>query len=77
MCDANDFSIGDVLCQRHNKVFHTIYYASRNLIEAQIKYTNKKELLAIVFAFDKFISYLVGAKVVVYTNHVVIKYFIS
>lgn len=39
MCNANDFSIGGVLGQRHNEVFHTIYYASRTLIKAQINYT--------------------------------------
>lgn len=75
MCDANDFAFGVVLGQRHNKVFHTIYYASRTLIEAQINYTTtEKELLAVVFAFDKFISYLVGTKAIVYTEHAAIKY---
>ena len=37
----------------------------------------EKELLAVVFVFDKFIAYLVGTKVIVYTNHAVIKYLIS
>ena len=58
MCDSSEFVLGVVLSQRHNKVFHTIYYASRTLIEAQIKYTTtEKELLVVVFAFDKFRSY--------------------
>lgn len=78
MCDVSDFSIGVVLGQRYNKVFHTIYYASRTLIEVQINYTTiEKELLAVVFAFDKFRSYLVGTKMFVYTDHVAIKYLIS
>jgi len=56
-------------------VFHVIYYASRVLIEAQKNYaTIEKELLAIVFAFDKFRSYLVGSKVIVYTNHAALRY---
>ena len=55
-----------------------IYYASRTLIDAQLNYaTTKKELLAIVFAFDKFHSYLIGTKVIVYTDHSAIKYLIS
>ena len=37
----------------------------------------KKKLLAIVFAIDKFRSYLVGAKVVVYTNHAALKYLLT
>jgi len=48
------------------------------LIGAQLKYaTTKKELLAIVFAIDKFRSYLVGAKIVVYTDHAVLKYLLT
>ena len=36
--------------------------------------TTEKELLAVVFAMDKFRSYLVGAKVIVYMDHAVLKY---
>ena len=36
-----------------------------------------KKLLAIVFAIDKFRSYLVGAKVIVYTNHATLKYLLT
>ena len=58
--------------------FHSIYYASKTLVDAQVNYTTtKKELLAVVFAFDKFRSYLVGAKVFVYTDHAAIKYLID
>jgi hypothetical protein len=34
----------------------------------------EKELLVVVFATEKFISYLVGAKVIVYTDHAALKY---
>ena len=52
-----------------------IYYAIRVLNEAQKNYaTTEKELLAIVFAFDKFRSYLVGSKVIVYTDHAALRY---
>lgn len=75
MCDASDFVVGAMLDQWYNKVFHNSYYASRTLIDAQINYTTtEKELLAVVFTFDKFISYLVGTKVIVYTGHATNKY---
>jgi hypothetical protein len=55
-----------------------IYYASRTLNDAQINYaTTEKELLAVVFAFDKFRSYLVGSKVIVYTDHAALKYLLT
>jgi hypothetical protein len=34
----------------------------------------EKELLAVVFAIKKFRSYLVGAKVIIYTDHATLKY---
>ncbi|XP_062086047.1 uncharacterized protein LOC133792145 [Humulus lupulus] len=78
MCDASDFAVGAVLGQRVDKIFITIYYASRTLNDAQINYTTtKKELLAIVFAFDKFRPYLIGNKVVVYMDHSTIKYLMT
>ena len=65
MCDVSDYAMGAVLGQRQDKTFHAIYYASKVLNEAQINYaTTKKERLAIVFALEKFRSYLVGSKVV-------------
>jgi len=60
MCDASDYAVGVVLGQRKGRVFHTIYYASKVLNDAQINYaTAENELLAIMFAFEKFRSYLV------------------
>nr|GEY06567.1 reverse transcriptase domain-containing protein [Tanacetum cinerariifolium] len=59
MCDASDFSIGVVLGQRKTKHFQTIHYASKTMINAQAHYTMiEKELLAVVYAFDKFQPYL-------------------
>ena len=52
-----------------------IYYASRTLNSTQQKYTTtKKELLAVIFAFDKFRPYLLDSKIVVHTNHATLKY---
>uniref|UniRef100_A0A2N9I131 RNA-directed DNA polymerase n=1 Tax=Fagus sylvatica TaxID=28930 RepID=A0A2N9I131_FAGSY len=75
MCDASDYAIGAVLGQRKDKKPHVIYYASRTLNSAQMNYTTtEKELLAIVFALDKFRSYLIGSPVVCFTDHAALKY---
>lgn len=55
MCDASDMAVGAILGQRRNKVFHSIYYVSKTLQGSQVNYTmTEKELLAVVFAFEKF-----------------------
>ncbi|KAM1787839.1 hypothetical protein ACFX11_038202 [Malus domestica] len=78
MCDASDYALGAVLAQRKDKQPHVIYYASRTLNDAQLNYsTTEKELLAVVFALDKFRSYLIGTKVIVYTNHAALKYLLT
>ena len=70
--------MGAVLGQQQGNVFHSIYYTRKTLIDAQVNYTTtEKELLAVVFAFDKLRSYLVGAKVIVYMDHAAIKYLID
>jgi hypothetical protein len=75
MCDASDYVVGAVLGQTKDKKHYAIAYASKTLTGAQLNYaTTKKELLAVVFAIDKFRSYLVGAKIIVYTDHAALKY---
>ena len=70
MCDASDYAIGAVLGQRVNKKPVAIYYASKTFSDAQLNYTTtEKELLVVVYALDKFRSYIWGSKVVVYTDH--------
>ncbi|CAN6552294.1 unnamed protein product [Malus baccata var. baccata] len=67
-----------VLGQRKDKRPHVIYYASRTLNDAQLNYsTTEKELLAVVFALDKFRSYLIGTKVIVFTDHAALKYLLT
>ncbi|XP_075080506.1 uncharacterized protein LOC142166005 [Nicotiana tabacum] len=75
MCDASILAVGAVLGQRRNKIFHSIYYASKTLNPAQMNYTvTEKELFAVVWAFDKFRSYLVGTKVIVHIDYSAIIY---
>ena len=42
-----------------------------------MNYTTEKELLAVVFALDKFRSYLIGAPIVVFTDYATLKYLLS
>ena len=78
MCDASDYAVGAVLGQRKNKKMHVIYYASRTLADAQLNYTTtEKEMLAVVFAVDKFRAYLLGSKVIIYTDHSALRYLLA
>ena len=78
MCDASHYVVGAVLGQTKNRKHHAISCSSKTLSGPQLSYaTTEKELLAIIFAIDKFRSYLVGAKVIVYTDHVALKYLLT
>nr|GEV97790.1 hypothetical protein [Tanacetum cinerariifolium] len=75
MCDASDYAIGEVLGQRQDKHFRPIHYASKTMTEAESNYTTtEKEMLAVVYAFEKFWSYLIMNKSIVYTDHSALKY---
>ncbi|GKA79423.1 putative nucleotidyltransferase, ribonuclease H [Tanacetum coccineum] len=75
VCNASDYAVGAVLGQRIDKKFRPIYYASKTMNDAQEHYTTtEKELLAVVYAFDKFRSYLIMSKIVVYTDHSAVKF---
>ena len=78
MCDASDYAEGAVLGQRLDKKPTAICYASKTLVEAQINYrTTEKELLAVVYALEKFRPYILGSKIIIYTDHATLKYFLS
>nr|GEV16160.1 reverse transcriptase domain-containing protein [Tanacetum cinerariifolium] len=78
MCDASDFAIGAVLGQRKTMHFQPIHYASKTITEAQIHYTTtEKEILSVVYAFEKFRPYVVLSKSIVYTDHSALKYLLS
>nr|GEY62828.1 reverse transcriptase domain-containing protein [Tanacetum cinerariifolium] len=66
------------LGQRKMKHFQPIHYASKTMTEAQIHYTTtEKEMIAVVYAFEKFRPYLVLSKSIVYTDHSALKYLLS
>ncbi|RVW62948.1 Retrovirus-related Pol polyprotein from transposon 17.6 [Vitis vinifera] len=74
----SDFAIGAVLGQKEDGKPCVIYYASKTLNEAQRNYTTtEKELLAVVFALDKFRAYLVGSFIIVFTDHSALKYLLT
>nr|GEU76755.1 reverse transcriptase domain-containing protein [Tanacetum cinerariifolium] len=78
VCDASDYAIGAVLGQRKTKHFQPIHYASKTMTEAQIHYTaTEKEILAVVYAFEKFQPYLVLSESIVYTDHSALKYLLN
>ncbi|GJS58816.1 DNA-directed DNA polymerase [Tanacetum coccineum] len=70
-----NIKVGAVLGQKDGKNFHPIYFTSKTLNPAQQKYiVTEKELMAVVLAFDKFRSYLILSKTIVYTDHSALKH---
>nr|GEY29255.1 reverse transcriptase domain-containing protein [Tanacetum cinerariifolium] len=75
MCDASDYAVSAVLGQRVKKHFWPIHYTSKTMNQAETNYTTtEKEMLAVVYAFEKFCSYLIMNKSIVYTDHSALKY---
>nr|GEW04284.1 reverse transcriptase domain-containing protein [Tanacetum cinerariifolium] len=75
MCDASNFVVGVVLRQRIEKHFRPIHYVSKTMTQDESNYTTtEKEMLAVVYAFEKFRSYLIMNKSIVYTDHLALKY---
>nr|GFB12072.1 reverse transcriptase domain-containing protein [Tanacetum cinerariifolium] len=75
MYDASDYAVGAVLGQRIENHFRPIHYASKTMNQAEANYTTtEKEMLAVVYAFENFRSYLIMNKSIVYTDHSALKY---
>jgi len=65
-CDASMHGLGACLMQDG----HPVAYTSRSLTPTKVQYEQiKKELLAKVFAIEKFETYLYGRKVLVESDH--------
>ncbi|RDX95558.1 Retrovirus-related Pol polyprotein, partial [Mucuna pruriens] len=80
MCDASNSTLRVAIGQRvgFGKPVHVISYASRTMDPTQLNYTTtEKELLAIVFALCKFLSYLLGSKIVVFSDHVALRFLLK
>ena len=78
MCDANDFAMRAVLGRKMEKTLRAIYYASKTFNEAQENYSTKeKEMLAVVFAYEKFRSYILRSHVIIYTDNAAIKHLMA
>ena len=78
MCDSSDIAIGAVLEQREKGKPYVVYYARKTLNEAQRNYTTtKKELLAVVYALEKFQAYLVWLDIIIFTDHSALKYLLT
>ena len=69
MCDASGVALYVILGQKGTNI-SPIYYSSKALIKAKKNYTmTEQEILVVVFAFEKFYSYLFVTMVIVHTNH--------
>ncbi|GJV89530.1 reverse transcriptase domain-containing protein [Tanacetum coccineum] len=72
---ASDFAIGDSPSATNRTSIPTIHYANKTMTEAQAHYTTtEKSINSVVYAFEKFRSYLILSKSIVYTDHSAIKY---
>ena len=70
--------LGAILGKREDKKDFVIYYASKTLDSAQDNYTTtEKEFLAVIFALEKFRSYIVGSPVTIFMDHAALKYLLS
>ena len=68
----------EILGQREEEKPYVVYYASKTLNETQRNYTTtENELLAVVYDLDKFRDYLVGLDIIIFTDHLALKYLIT
>ena len=76
MYDASDLAVGAVLRQRAEGKPYVVYNVNKTLNEAQRNYTTtEKELL--VYALDKFRTYLIGSDIIIFTNYSALKYLLT
>lgn len=78
MSDASDYALGAVLGKRVENHFQPIFYSSKTLNPTKENYTTtEKELLDVVYVFEKFHPYLILSKKIVFTDHSNLKYLVS
>ena len=70
--------MGHVLGQQVDKKIADIHYVIKTLDQAQMhNKMTEKELLAVVYALEKLWPQILGSKIIIYTNHLVLKYLLS
>ncbi|GJS59568.1 reverse transcriptase domain-containing protein [Tanacetum coccineum] len=77
---TRDYAVGAVLGKRKTKHFQPIHYASNTMTDAQVHYTTtKKELLAVVYAFENsgLQLSLLSYQTIVDTDHSALKYLLD
>ena len=68
--DASLRGLGVCLIQKHKGEDQLIAFASKSLTDAETRYANiERELLAIVFACQRFSTYLLGRSFIAESNH--------
>ena len=78
MYDVSDLAVGAVLEQRAEGKPYVVYYASKTLNEAKRNYTTtEKELLVVVYALDKFRTYLIRSDIIIFMDHSALKYLLT
>lgn len=72
---SSGVAVGVILGQTLKKILHLIYYPTKALNPSQKNYTmSEKELLLVVFTFEKVWSYLFGTKFIIHTDHSLLRY---
>ena len=70
IADASPVGLGAVLVQEQGEELRVISYASRSLSDTECRYSQtEKEALAIVWAYERFHTYLYGAESELMTDH--------
>jgi len=77
--DASGWCFSAILWQEDGEVGKKpIYFGSRQMSAAERNYTTtEREALAVVYACKKFRHYLLGYKIVFYTDHNSLKYLVN
>jgi hypothetical protein len=77
--DAYSISLGAVLAQhREVDIDHLLSFSSRKLSTAKINYTTiEREGLAMVYALQKFLHYLLGGHFKMFIDHSALKYLVN
>jgi hypothetical protein len=77
--DASSIALGAVLSQpREGEIDHPIYFVRRKLFIAENNYTTIEwEGLAMVYALQKSMHYILGSHFNMYTYHYALKYLVN